>query len=134
MQKLKHAFGWHIIKLEGKKPIQPFDSVKDEITTRIMKDSRSDEAVNALIEEVKKKYDFKEYPEAKKDFAHWIDESFYKGKWSADKVKGHTAPLFTLGGINYTQEDFAAYVAKNQMVGVDPKGLNTPLICSTLNM
>jgi peptidyl-prolyl cis-trans isomerase SurA len=118
---VKTAYGWHIIKLEGKKPIQPFDSVKDGITTRVMKDNRSDESVNALIAEVKKQYGFKEFPEAKKEFAAWIDESFYKGKWSADKVKGHTAPLFTLGGMNYTQEDFAAYAAKNQMSG-DNKG------------
>ena len=119
---VKSSFGWHIIKLEGKKPIQPFDSVKEEITTRIMKDPRSEEAVNALVSEVKKQYDFKEYPETKKEFASWIDESFYKGKWSADKVKGHTSPMFTLGGMNYTQEDFAAYVAKNQMVGEDKGG------------
>ena len=118
---VKTSYGWHIIKLEGKKPIQPFDSVKDEITTRIMKDPRSEESVNALVAEVKKQYDFKEYPEAKKQFYPWIDESFYKGKWSADKVKGHKSTLFTLGGMNYTQEDFAAYAAKNQMTG-DNKG------------
>lgn len=118
---VKTAFGWHIIKLEGKKPIQPFDSVKEEITTRIMKDPRSEEAVDALVSEVKKQYNYKEFPEAKKEFASWIDESFYKGKWSADKVKGHTSPMFTLGGMNYTQEDFAAYAAKNQLNG-DAKG------------
>ena len=87
-----------------------------------MKDNRSEESVNALVSEVKKQYGFKEYPETKKEFAAWIDESFYKGKWSADKVKGHTAPMFTLGGMNYTQEDFAAYVAKNQMTGEDKGG------------
>jgi len=119
---VKTAFGWHIIKLEGKKPIQPFDSVKDEITTRIMKDPRSEAAVDALVGEVKKQYNFKEFPEAKKEFASWIDESFYKGKWSADKVKGHTSPLFSLGGMNYTQEDFAAYAAKNQLNGDDKGG------------
>jgi peptidyl-prolyl cis-trans isomerase SurA len=119
---VKTSYGWHIIKLEGKKPVLPFDSVKDAITTRIMKDPRSEESVDALVTEVKKQYDFKEYPEAKKQFAAWIDESFYKGKWSADKVKGHTSPLFTLGGTNYTQEDFAAFAAKNQMSGKPDKG------------
>lgn len=119
---IKTEYGWHIIKLEGKRPVQPFDSVKDEIAARILKDPRSQIAVDALVAEVKKQYDFKEYPQAKKEFEKWIDESFYKGKWSADKVKGHNAPLFTLGGINYTQEDFAAYVAKNQMNGKDEGG------------
>lgn len=119
---VKTAYGWHIIKLIAKKPIQPFDSVKDAITTRVMKDGRSEESVTALIAEVKEQYNFKEYPEAKKEFATWIDDSFYKGKWSADKIQGHTAPLFTLGGKNYTQEDFAQYVAKNQMNGQDKGG------------
>jgi peptidyl-prolyl cis-trans isomerase SurA len=114
---IKTEYGWHIIKLEGKKPIMPFDSVKDEIAARVMKDGRSQMAVDALIAEVKKQYGYKEYPEAKKEFGKWIDASFYQGKWSADKVKGHTAPMFTLGGVNYTQEDFANYVAKNQMNG-----------------
>jgi len=119
---VKTSFGWHIIKLEGKKPILPFDSVKEEITTRMKKDSRSELAVDALVANVKKQNNFKEYPEAKKEFAGWIDASFYTGKWSADKVKGHTAPLFTLGNVNYTQEDFAAFAAKNQMSGEDKGG------------
>lgn len=119
---VKTDYGWHIIKLLARKPLQPFDSVKDEIATRISKDSRSQEAVNALIAEVKKQYDYKEYPLAKKEFTKWIDASFYKGEWSADKVKGHKAPLFTLGGENYTQEDFAAFVAKNQMSGKPDAG------------
>jgi len=36
---IKTEFGWHIIKLEGKKPVMPFDSVKDAITARVMKDA-----------------------------------------------------------------------------------------------
>ena len=114
---VKTEFGWHIIKLEGKKPLLPFDSVKDAITTRVMKDSRSDESVNVLVSEVKKKYNFTEYPAAKKEFAGLIDSSFYKGKWSIDKAKGHTSPLFTLRDKSYTAEDFAMFVAKNQMPG-----------------
>jgi peptidyl-prolyl cis-trans isomerase SurA len=116
---VKTSYGWHIIKLEGKKPIQPFDSVKDAITARVMKDGRSDLAVDALVDEVKKKYDFKEFPDAKKEFAHLIDSSFYKGKWNAGKASGHIATMFSLGENNYTQADFARFVAlpKNQMNG-----------------
>lgn len=119
---IKTSYGWHIIKLEAKRPILPFDSVKEEITTRIMKDPRSQMAVQALINEVKKQYNYKEYPETKKEFAKWIDDSFYNGKWTADKITGHKATMFTLGGENFTQEDFAAFVAKNQMNGKDLGG------------
>lgn len=119
---VKTAFGWHIIKLEGKKPVQPFDSVKDAITTRIMKDSRADLSVDALVASVKKQYDFKEFPEAKKGFSPLIDDSFYKNKWTTDKANGHIATMFSLGGKNYTQQDFAVFVAKNQMSGIDKGG------------
>lgn len=118
---IKTEFGWHIIKLIGKKPLQPFDSVKDAITSRVMKDGRSDASVNTLVVQVEKKYGFKENPEAKKEMAGLIDESFYKGKWSADKAKGNTTPVFTLEGHAYTIEDFAHFAAKNQMSGL-PKG------------
>ncbi len=119
---VKTAYGWHIIKLMGRKPILPFDSVKESIATRLAKDPRSEEAVDALVTEVEKQYNFKEYPEAKKEFTAWIDDSFYNNKWSADKVKGHTSPLFSLGGQNYTQEDFALFIAKNQQTNETPKG------------
>ncbi len=119
---VKTAYGWHIIKLEAKKPSMPFDSVKESITTRIMKDGRSDLSVDALVGEVKKQYGFKEFPEAKKGFAALIDDSFYKTKWTTDKAKGHTATMFTIGSKNYTQEDFAVFVAKNQVSGTDKGG------------
>ncbi len=119
---VKTGYGWHIIKLDAKKPVLPFDSVKESITTRLMKDGRSDLSVDALVVEVKKQYNFKEFPEAKKSFASLIDDSFYKTKWTTDKAKGHTAAMFNIGGKNYTQEDFAVFVAKNQMNGIDKGG------------
>jgi len=102
ISEVKTGFGWHIIKLEGRKPVQPFDSVKDGITTRLAKDSRSELSVDALVAETKKQYDFKEFPETKKSFAALIDDSFYKNKWTTDKAKGHTATMFSIGGKNYT--------------------------------
>ncbi len=118
---IKTSYGWHIIKLEGKKPIQPFDSIKDALTTRVMKDGRSQLAVDAEVAGIKKKYGFKEYPEAKKEFASLVDDSFYKGRWSADNAKGHKTVLFTIGDKNYTLEDFGRFAAKNETKG-EPKG------------
>jgi len=115
-------FGWHIIKLLDKKTVAPFDSMKDGITARVVKDERAEEAVNALVTAVKKKYNFKEFPESKMGFYKAIDASFYSSKWNLEKAKGFEQTMFTLGGKAYTQQDFAMFLLKNQMMGEDKGG------------
>lgn len=121
-QPVRTRFGWHIIKLIDRKSIPPFDSIKDAITERVEKDTRSELATKALIAEVKKKYDYKENTEAVKAFYKVVDASFYSGKWNADKAKGLTDNIFTIGGISVTQRDFAQYLAHHQMSGENKGG------------
>lgn len=119
---IRTRFGWHIIKLLGRKPIPPFDSIKDAIAARVERDSRSELATTALISEVKQKYAYKENVNAMKDFYKVIDASFYSGKWTADKAKSLTGELFTLGSETYTQQQFADYLAHHQMSGENKGG------------
>jgi peptidyl-prolyl cis-trans isomerase SurA len=113
---IRTAYGWHIIKLIGKKAPAAFnDSVKESIGAKVLRDDRSDQSVLALIKQIKQKYSFKEDLKAKEEFYKVIDETFYTNKWTADKAKGLTKPLFNLGNTTFTQQDFAQYLAHNQM-------------------
>jgi peptidyl-prolyl cis-trans isomerase SurA len=47
-------YGWHIIKLIQKIPLQSFVDLKEELTTKIKQDSRSEISKNMLIEKLKK--------------------------------------------------------------------------------
>jgi peptidyl-prolyl cis-trans isomerase SurA len=119
---IRTDFGWHIIKLLDKKSVAPFDSMKDGLTSRVQKDERAEESVNALVSSIKKKYDFKEFPKVKEDFYKAIDASFYSSKWSLEKAKGFEQPMFTLGGKAFTQQDFAMFMLHNEMMGEDKGG------------
>jgi peptidyl-prolyl cis-trans isomerase SurA len=119
---IRTSFGWHIIKLLATKGVPAFDSVKESITTRVQKDQRSQLATESLIDQVKKKYMFKEYPEARKEFAKVIDETFYTGKWTTDKAKALTGTIFSLGTTNFSSQDFADFLTHNQMMGENKGG------------
>jgi peptidyl-prolyl cis-trans isomerase SurA len=120
---IRTAYGWHIIKLMGRKPLPAFnDSVKESLNSRVLRDDRSEQAVTALINEIKKKYEFKEEPKAKDDFYKVVDETYYSNKWTVDKAKDLNKTMFTLGGRSYTQQDFAQYLAHNQTTGENKGG------------
>ena len=120
---IRTPYGWHIIKLLGKKGPAAFnDSVKEALSAKVLKDDRSELSVLALVKEVKQKYAFKEEPKAKEEFYKVIDSTFYTGKWTADKAKNLTGTLFSLGGTTISQQDFAQYLVRNQMPGPKKSG------------
>ncbi|HTA83625.1 MAG TPA: peptidylprolyl isomerase [Bacteroidia bacterium] len=120
---IRTAYGWHIVKLLGKKGVPAFnDSVKESITSKVLRDDRSEQSVNALVREIKQKYEFKEDPKAKEDFYKVVDETFYTNKWTVDKAKDLTKTMFTLGGKSITQQDFAQYLSHNQVTGENKGG------------
>lgn len=119
---VKTPYGWHIIKLMGKKLPLPYDSVKEDLTARVMKDDRSELAIDALVSEIKSKNKFTEYPKAREDFYKLIDETFYKGHWTPSKADGYEKPLFAIGNTTITQHDFAKFLGKYQLTGQQDKG------------
>jgi len=66
-------YGWHIIKLLDRKPINAFDSVKAELKAKIAKDSRSNRSKEAMVAKIKKEYNFNETANALTDFYKDID-------------------------------------------------------------
>jgi peptidyl-prolyl cis-trans isomerase SurA len=119
---IRTSFGWHIIKLIGKKGVPAFDSVKESLSAKVQKDVRSQLSTDALVSKVKTQNVFKEFPEAKKDFYKVVDETFYTGKWTADKAKGLTGAMFSIGSASYSQQDFADFIAHNQQPGENKGG------------
>ena len=96
------------------KPVGDFESMKVELKNKIQRDTRSEKTKNSFVTKLKKEYGFvliRENLEALKD---QIDTSLLAGRWSADKVAGMKADLFSFADKAYTQEDFAKYLQANQ--------------------
>lgn len=58
-------FGWHIIQLIKKHPVLPFDTIKDELITKVKRTGRAKLSRDAVINKLKKEYQVKEHEEAK---------------------------------------------------------------------
>ncbi|MEZ5083444.1 MAG: peptidylprolyl isomerase [Bacteroidales bacterium] len=113
------SYGWHIIKLHSKTGIQPFDKVKDEMEKRLEKDSRAQKSKSVIIQDIKKEYNYKVFPEAIAEIYPLIDSSIYKGKWEVPADVNFTKSVFNLGEFSYTQQSFVEYIASNQDIAAD---------------
>jgi peptidyl-prolyl cis-trans isomerase SurA len=110
----RSPYGFHIVKRLDRKGLQPFDELKSEIKQKVSKDSRSSISRNAVIARVKAENNFTEDPKALDELLTKIDTAYLSGKWSADKAKGMSKKLFSIGAEITTQEQFASYLADNQ--------------------
>lgn len=107
-------YGWHIIKLIDRKGIGSFEDVAGDLKQKIAKDARSNKGREVTIAQVKKKYNFKDYPVAKTEFYKVVNDSVFKGKWDVNNAKDLNKPMFVLGNKTYTQQEFAKYIDKKQ--------------------
>ncbi len=109
---IKTKFGYHVIKLIKKTPLQPFDSVKTELAKRIEKDGRIDIARQQFTENLKRKLNYKEYPAALTELISAIpDSTMTNGTYKASNFSRFNGKLFTMdGGTVFTQSDFANYI------------------------
>lgn len=60
---IRTPYGFHIIKLLDKRGVKSFDEMKEEITNRISKDERAFQGKKAVINKLKKEYNYSENTE-----------------------------------------------------------------------
>jgi peptidyl-prolyl cis-trans isomerase SurA len=110
-------FGYHIIKRNDLKSIAPFAEMKNELKSRVSRDSRSQRGRAALIQKVKKENGFKENLKNRDALAKVIDSTYFKGGWKAESAaKLGNKEIFSLGGKSYTQNDFARFMESQMTV------------------
>jgi len=108
------SYGWHIIKLIDNKGPKTFDEDKASLKNRLIRDKRMAKCKESVIDKVKAENNFSENLSAVADFYAVVDTSIFSGKWDVEKAKALTKPLYSLGGKQYTQQDFAIWLAAHQ--------------------
>jgi peptidyl-prolyl cis-trans isomerase SurA len=116
---IKTSFGWHIIKLLETSPVGSFEDEELGIRNRLVKDRRYELTEEVILNKIKKENGFKEFPEAKEALLDVFDSTLLQGNWDPEKAAGMDKPVFTLGGRDYTQYDFAKYLSKKQKRRID---------------
>ena len=106
-------YGWHIIKLIAKVPIEPYDTIYTQLKHRVENDSRAQAARDQFFANIKAKNGFKEYADAIKEISDKLIAIPDTGK-DAKVVKAANynnmmKPVFTMAGKTYLQSDFAKF-------------------------
>ncbi len=107
-------FGWHIVKLLDRKPIGTYQDNLNDMKQSLTRSDRAKRSEEALLSRIKREYKFTENLKARDDFYKVVTDSIFSGKWSAKEAAGLKKNLFTIGRKGISQQDFAAWLAKNQ--------------------
>ena len=113
---LKTQYGYHILRLEDKKPIDSFEEMEDNIRSRILRDSRSGMIHSQVVAIQKARYGFKEDETSVINLGKNLN-AISKADFSSsiNNQSLGNAPLFTLQGKNYQASDLASYVASQEI-------------------
>jgi len=104
-------YGWHIIKLVERKEIKTLEELKNEIKQKVAKDERANKSKESFLAKVKTEYKFTENLMTVKEFYKLVTDSVFTNSWKAEEAKKLTAKMFSIGNKNYTQTDFAGFLA-----------------------
>ena len=98
----KTRFGWHIVKLLKKYPIQSFEEMKKELTVKVKRSSRMQMSETAVINKLKKQYSIVENEEAKNILNRKDIRTISK-----DSLQN---TILSINGATITQEAFVTYL------------------------
>lgn len=112
-QPVKTPYGWHIMKLLEKKPLEPFEELEPKIRSRVSKDM-AEMNQKALIARLVKENGFQDFPSAINSAISSADSSLLQGKWDATLKDKKDPILFNIGKEAFKTSDFFAFVNENQ--------------------
>ena len=108
------SFGWHIIRLERKIPLPPFEELKASLEKRVARDERMAISKTLAEERRRKKFNYQESPLLKNRLELLSDSSLIEGNWRIDKTVNDLDELFSIEGKPVFIKNFAAYIVSNQ--------------------
>ncbi len=110
-------FGWHILRLESKIPLPPFEEIKASLTNHVSRDERVQISRQALRERMKTELGYTENHMFKSKLLALADSALTKANWKPSMEKSvEEETLFTLQNQSFRVKDFLSYVAANQKV------------------
>lgn len=127
---LQTSAGWHIVKRISKKGIEPFETAKNKLKSRIQRDGRYELAKQSMINRIKSENGFTENTATLDQFVNSLDSNFLTYKWKAPDEKS-TAPLMKIGGENITLGDFTDYLGQNARRRMDFGTQHLPIADAT---
>lgn len=116
----KTDYGWHIVKLHNKTPIEPFVDLKPELEVKVKRDERSKLIDDALVNKLKVRYKVKDNREAIEYFTSILNDDYFKRIWKLPVDFKENKELFAINKQQFLFKGFGNYLIKSQRT-VEPK-------------
>lgn len=114
-QPFQTQFGWHIVKLIEKFPLQSLEELKEDIENRIKRDDRSLLITNSLAKKLKAKYSIKTDAKLLARIKKTVTNEIYEQQWTVPANKDFQAPIVTVENKRkFSGMDFLEYVNTQQ--------------------
>ncbi|GAA4955722.1 peptidylprolyl isomerase [Algibacter agarivorans] len=110
----KTNFGWHIVKLYGKKPIPEFKAMEPELVEKVKRDDRSKLIDQALVDKLKKRYNVGNELPGMDYFVSVFNNDYFKRTWKLPEDFKADQPLIKIGKKQFSYRDFGDYLQKTQ--------------------
>jgi len=111
---IQTEFGFHIIKLLGKYPLKPYDTLYTQLKRKVENDARAQTAKDIFFEKIKAQNGFKEfhdnYTEVYNKLIAIPDTGADAKTIKPDEFRNMSKPILVMAGKNYTQSDFVAFL------------------------
>jgi len=113
---IRTRYGYHILRLEDKKPLQTFEELEESIRSKILRDSRSSMIQSQVMAIQKSRYNFKENEQNVNQLEAALN-SLSKNDFSLKLTSEILASmdLFTLNGKTFKAKDLADYLKESEM-------------------
>ena len=107
-------YGWHIVKLLGKKPIPEFKAMEPELVEKVKRDDRSKLIDEALVDKLKKRYNVGNELPGMDYFVSVFNDDYFKRTWKLPEDFKTDQPLIKIGKKQFSYKDFGDYLLKTQ--------------------
>ncbi|MDP5100428.1 MAG: peptidylprolyl isomerase [Nonlabens sp.] len=120
-QPFESEYGWHIVKLMEKHPVQPFEELKKPLAEKIKKSPRARRITSAFTDKLKKQYKVTINDAELKAIKSNVTDSVLSGTWTNTKnYKNYNTPVMNMTGKSWTAGDFYTYLETQQKKDYTP--------------
>ena len=110
---IKSSFGWHIIKLIERRGVASFESMKEDLQSKVKRDERANLGQKSFIAKLKTDYNYSVTPASIKEFADLLVNKTLADSIYQLEISKLAKPIMSFGGKTLTQNDFANFLKAN---------------------